>query len=419
VATILLVASALERSVPADHCKALGHRVAILCEELPPGAAFVDDLVRVPDLLDHEAIAVAARSYHARMPVAAVTTFDEFAVEPTAVVARALGVIGLDLDAARAARDKVEMRRRFDAVGIPSPRWRYATTMAEARAAAADIGYPVVIKPRRAGASIGVVRVDDEGDLLGILPAIHLTSATLPRHTGTTEAGVLVEEYLDGPELSVEAMTFAGETMVVAVVDKPDPMDGPYFEEKLFVTPSSLPLDEQRKLAALTLRAIAALGITTGPTHTEIRLTRLGPRILEIGARLGGARHRLLELSRGIELIELTVRSALGERPAIDPEWWHARQYVGLQGISVARYGTITAIRGVEAAQEVPGVVEVRIVRATGTVLLPYPFDNPYVGPIVAAGDTYQAVVEAIRTAHDLITVDVEATDDFDGVDVD
>lgn len=237
-----------------------------------------------------------------------VLTFDEAYVELTAEIAAGLSLPGLSRAAAASCRDKHLMRRRLAEAGVPSARSVIAQTPEEAARAAAAIGYPVVLKPRNLGGSIGVVRAENEAEVRELFE----TAATAVFARIDTLPGLLVEEYLDGPEFSVESLVDDGIVRICAVTEK---LLGfaPYFEE---IGHFCRPFDERRDagIGRLVRSVHAALGLTLGATHCELRLTATGPRVIEIGARLAGDRiPDLVRRATGIDLIAAAAQLATGK----------------------------------------------------------------------------------------------------------
>ncbi|MGK5733729.1 ATP-grasp domain-containing protein [Streptomyces sp. URMC 124] len=266
------------------------------------------------DLRDREEVREAVLPLHRQSPFDGVLTYDEAQVELTAYVAALLGLPGLSPGAAARCRDKRAMRDAFEAAGVPSARSVLVHDPDGAAAAAAGLGYPVVVKPRNLGGSIGVVRADDES----ALRAVFEVAAGAGFARIDPEPGVLVEQYLDGPEFSVESVVRDGEVRICGITDK-EVGFAPYFEELGHVcrAPGTRPHDQQ--LIDTVIAAHQALGITVGATHSELRMTADGPRMIEVAARLGGDQipyaHRL---ATGVDMVALTVAALTGEDA--DPE---------------------------------------------------------------------------------------------------
>jgi biotin carboxylase len=292
-----------------------GYQLVVLAERIP---AWIEPLMHdaaVADPTDPAALERAVAFGRAR-DVDGVFTCDEVYVELAAEVARGLGLPGLTSQAARLCRDKHAMRQRLARAGIPSPRSIMADSLSQACAAAEMIGYPVVLKPRNLGGSVGVVRADRAADVERFF-----TVAVAASLSGITAlSGLLVEEYLTGPEFSVESVTADGVTRICGITEK---LVGfpPYFEEiGQYARPVRLddPLDAQ--LADVTLRVHQAFGVTVGVTHCEILSTANGPSVVEIAARAGGDRIPVItKLASGIDLIAAGAAVATGAAPDLRP----------------------------------------------------------------------------------------------------
>jgi hypothetical protein len=193
---------------------------------------------------------------------------------------------------------------------------------------------------------------------------------------------------------------------VLALFDKPDPLDGPYFEETIYVTPSRLPADVQAAIAAETRWAARALGLTEGPVHAELRVNEHGPWMVEVAARtIGGLCSRTLRFGAGISLEELVIRHALGvELDSLERE----RRPAGVMMIPIPRRGVLRAARGREAALAVPGIDDVTITAHTGQELIPLPEGSRYLGFILARADSPEAVEDALRAAHARLAFDID-----------
>lgn len=274
-----------------------------------------------PYVVDHEVADVhspqslrdAARALALRNHVAGVLTWDEYALVPTAQIAEDLGLPGNSPAAAAACRDKATSRSLMAASTVPSARFAAVTAFHEAAAAAKEIGYPVVLKPASHAASIGVIRVDSPGELAA---AWKFTTAGASEQ-GPEGTGVLVEEYLSGPEISVECVTYQGHTQAVALTHKTLAF-APLFEEIGHTVTAQDPL--LKTVAPIAADAVRALGVTDGVQHVEMRLTHTGPAIIEVNGRIGGDHiGKLVLLATGIDLPRAAADVAIGRRPDLTP----------------------------------------------------------------------------------------------------
>jgi biotin carboxylase len=266
-------------------------------------------------LSDVRSLAAAARRLASCHDVRGVLTYDEMLVGPTAELAESLGLPGNSPSVAGRCRDKLLMREAWERAGVPSARSRAVATLADAWAAAGEIGYPVVLKPRGMAGSVGVVRAASRAELARAWEQVG--QVDYPKYG--TASRLLLEEYLEGPEISVESAVVDGVCRPVAVTRK---QLGalPFFEEVGHVVSTRDPLPERPAALAVTAAAHAALGIRAGVTHAELRLTPQGPRLVEIGARLAGDLiPRLVTLASGVDLVRAAADIAMGEAPDLAP----------------------------------------------------------------------------------------------------
>jgi biotin carboxylase len=273
------------------------------------------DSIQVP-LDDADAVLAAARHCAIAHRVRGVLTYDETRVLLAAQIAAALGIAHLDPAAAARCRDKLATRRALASAGVPSARAHHVRTLAEARAAGEQVGYPIVLKPRGLAGSIGVTRVDDPDGLE------HAFETGEHAHLEGVSPldGLLVEEYLDGPEVSVDCAVLDGRVEIATIAQKRVGF-APFFEEVGHVVAplagSSLPV---RRIREVVVAAHRALGVERGMTHTELRLTDYGPRIVEVNARLGGDLIPYVgHLATGVDVAAAAADVAVGRRPRLTP----------------------------------------------------------------------------------------------------
>jgi biotin carboxylase len=344
-----------------------------------------------------EQIAEFARTY----PLDAVLGVDDDTTLVAALAAERLGLRHNAPAAVHATRDKALMRRLLSEQGVPSPWFEVVPLTADLPAVAARLSYPCVVKPTFLSASRGVIRADDPGAFLAAVERIRpiLAEPEVAAAGGEAAGVVLVEGFIPGVEVALEGMLAGGELRVLALFDKPDPLDGPFFEETVYVTPSRLPEDVQRDIAATTARAAAGLGLREGPVHAEARINPDGVWLVEIAARsIGGLCSDTLEFSGGRSLEELILMHAAGEDlGAIE----RRPEPSGVMMIPIARAGRLDGVTGVEAARAVPGIVDVTISVPVGDTLVPLPEGNRYLGFIFARAATPERVEAALREAHD------------------
>jgi len=358
------------------------------------------------DLADPERAAAQARAFASRHPVAGVVGVDDETAVVAAAIAAGLGVRGNPVAAARAARDKHEQRTRLAAAGVPVPRFALQRVDDDPRLVAARAPYPCVLKPLRLAASRGVIRADTAVEFVTAFERLRrILAGSDVASCGDPARLILVEEFVPGREYALEGLLVDGELRVLALFDKPDPLDGPYFEETIYLTPSRLAADAQRALADCAARAARALGLREGPVHAELRVNAHGPWLIELAARpIGGRCSAALRFgNRGsgfgadVSLEELIIRHAVGmPLPALQREPCAS----GVMMIPVPRAGVLREVRGVEEARRVPLVEDLAITAYPGQDLVPWPEGSRYPGFIFARGETPEAVDAALRAAH-------------------
>jgi biotin carboxylase len=311
---------------------------------------------------DQPGLVAAARRVAQRHTVVGALSYDETLVMATAHIAETLGLPGPGVDGVDRCRNKHRCRQALTDAGLPQPQFRLATSLAEARAAADRIGYPLVLKPRGMGASIGVVRVDTPGDLPDAFAVAEQASyGGAPAYGG----GVLVEEYLTGPEISIDGAVADGEYRPFFIAHKQVGFP-PYFEEVGHVVDANDPLLSDAELNDVLARAHRALGLRFGMTHTELRFSQRGPAIVEVNARLGGDLIPYIgKLATGIDPAQIAVDVARGVRPTFTP----TRSRV--VGIRFAYPAHDCIVRAVSLPQpgEAPGLIEAAAIAAPGTQL--------------------------------------------------
>lgn len=314
---VLVVAAAdMEAEAYRGYCLesvAAAYDVVLITGEEPSWEVpYLRDCMVVPDPADPVQLSAAGQALAERYDLAGVFTWTEWYLVPVARLARQLGLPTNAPEVMQACRNKATSRALFARHGVPSAASVSVRTVAEAEAAAERIGYPVVLKPAAHAASIGVIRADTP-DQLASAHAFAQKAAGL----GQESTSVLVEEYLDGPEVSVECVTYRGETTVVAVTRK-TVSEPPHFEELAHSVDAADPL--LGVVAPAARAAIRALGITDGVSHVEMRLVDGRPRLVEVNGRLAGDMiGHLVRLATGIDLPRAAADIACGRAPDLAP----------------------------------------------------------------------------------------------------
>jgi biotin carboxylase len=291
------------------------------------------------------------------------------------------------------------MRQCLAAAGVRVPRFRRIALDEPPLRASRGVEFPCVLKPLTLSASRGVIRANNPDQFIAAFERIR---ALLEREdvsvSGDAARFLLAEQYVPGLEVALEGLLAGGRLETLALFDKPDPLEGPFFEETIYVTPSRLPATVQETIRATSAAACAALGLTEGPVHAELRLNDEGPWVLEVAARsIGGLCSRTLRFGTGMTLEEIILRHALGW-PIASLE--RERRAAGVMMIPIPRGGRLDGVQGLEDARAVPHVEDVVISAHVGQTLVPLPEGWQYLGFIFARGDDPATVEDALRRAH-------------------
>jgi len=332
----------------------------------------------------------------------AVLAVDDSGVELAALLCERLGLAGNPAHAVRRLRDKLEFRRLLRQRRFQCPEFRHLPSESDPRTLLPGLRFPVVVKPRRLSASRGVIRADDAD---GLVRAVNWARAIQSRADRDAQAlGLLVEEFVPGREYALEGMLERGALATLALFDKPDPLDGPYFEETLYVTPSRLPGDLQRRIGDEVAHVCREAGLGNGPVHAEVRVNDRGVWILEVAARsIGGLCGRVLKHVLGMSLEELILRQAIGEARAIAGDGSAA----GVMMIPTPQRGIYHGIEGLAAAQSVPGITSVAIAAEQGQIVAPPPDGASYLGFIFSRAASPAEAEHALRAAHRQLHFDI------------
>jgi biotin carboxylase len=350
-----------------------------------------------------ETIAQQARA----TPFSAVVAIGDAPTLTAALAAEALGVKFHPPAAVEACKNKWLARERFKAAGLLVPWYRRVAVSSDAKELASEVEFPCVLKPLGLSASRGVIRANDADEFVAAFRRIgELLKSIRSDSTASPERFIQIEGYIPGQEFALEGLVSNGKLKPLALFDKPDPLEGPFFEETIYVTPSRLPVSLQSSIVATTQRAVTALGLTDGPIHAEMRLNDAGVWMLEIAARpIGGLCAKSLRFGDDgqMPLEELIVRHAFGEDiRRIERE----QRASGVMMIPIPRAGSYEGVEGLEQAERVAGIESVEITAKLQQKLLPLPEGASYLGFIFshgeagAHGESPEFVEAALRQAH-------------------
>lgn len=379
--------------VPAIiRAKELGLEVIVLdMDPTAPGFAYADTAFQVSTTDIETALAVAMQV----RPDAVMTLASDMPIRTVAAVGEVLGLPTISPDTALNATDKGRMRERLRTHRIPVPAFHVVDNFKDFARMAGSFAEAFVVKPVDSSGSRGVCRVDGKCDLKRVYEYSKQQSRI---------GEVILEEFMEGPEVSVESVTVGGKTHVVAVTDKITTGD-PHFVEMGHAIPSGLSSVMQEEIKNVTRAAVAALGINTGPSHTEIIVTATGPKIVEIGARLGGDNitTHLVPLATGVDMVEGCIRLSLGEAIQIDPRWCRG---AAIRYMPVSP-GELKSLQGVTEARAICGVSEVVFSKRVGDRITAVSSSTDRVGYVIAHASSHLGAVQLCERAMAMIGITV------------
>jgi len=373
-------------------------------------AEFPDHLLTLPFSTPETAVK-EIRQFAERRPLDAVVPVDDLTTVVAAGICQDLGLRANPIGAVSATRNKLRMRELLDKSGAPSPAFTSWSVDDDPRAAARQVGYPCVLKPLVLSASRGVIRADDEAEFVAAFARIRaiLASDDLS-DIGEGKDRILVEAFIPGTEVALEGLLEEDRLRTLALFDKPDPLDGPFFEETIYVTPSRLPEPVQAAIRDTTAKAARALGLRDGPVHAELRVNRDGHGrdvvwVIEIAARsIGGLCSRTLSFGTGMSLEEIILRHALG-LPIASLE--RDRRAAGVMMIPIPRGGILEAVHGLDEVRALPSIEDVTISMHMGQDVIPLPEGSRYLGFIFARAKDPESVENALRQAHAQLSFEI------------
>ena len=317
-----------------------------------------------------------------------------------ALVAQKLGIAFHSPLSIQTSQNKHQAREAFRAAGLLVPTFRRLPISASPTGEGET--YPCVLKPLALSGSRGVIRANDPAEFRAAWHRIAklLNSGEIRERRDEADGFIQIETYIPGREFAVEGLLTKGRLRVLAIFDKPDPLEGPFFEETVYVTPSRESVEVQARIVAAMERAVAAVGLSDGPLHGECRVNDAGVWVLEVAGRpIGGLCAKALSFNGGQPLEELVLRHALdGEFDAhLDGP------ASGVMMIPVPGAGVLERVEGVERARQVPGITDVIITAKESERLVPLPEGNSYPGFIFARADSPSSVELSLHKAHTLI----------------
>ena len=338
----------------------------------------------------------------------AVLAVDDSGVELAALLAERLGLPGNPAHAVRRVRDKLAFRQLLQERHFLCPEFHHLPTGDDPRKLVPELRFPVVVKARRLSGSRGVIRADASEAMVRAVNWVRAIQSRADRDA--QELGLIIEDFIPGREYALEGTLERGDLTTLALFDKPDPLDGPTFEETLYVTPSRLPEAVQARIHEEVARACRVAGLAIGPVHAEVRVNERGIWILEIAARsIGGLCGRVLTHSLGMSLEEMILRQAVAEPLAAVIDAAGEGGAAGVMMIPIPRRGIYHGLEGLAAAQSVAGVTGVSITAEPGQIVAPPPDGASYLGFIFSRAQSPAEAESALRLAHRRLRFDIRA----------
>ncbi|WP_455201231.1 ATP-grasp domain-containing protein [Kaarinaea lacus] len=339
----------------------------------------------------------------AQQPYLGIIAADDMASEIAAASAQVLGLPHNPPDAIQFTRWKHKARALLKESGLPVPVHWIANIAEVAAGQIPDVSFPVVAKPINLSASRGVIRANNRSELIEAAKTISRIVSQLSEVEARST--LLIEQFIPGHEIALEGILKNGKLNTIAIFDKPDPLEGPYFEETYYVTPSRLSRFLQEKAIQTIELACQAYGLETGPIHAELRFHNDVPYIIEVAARtIGGECARLLEYASGYSLESLVIKYAMGD--VIDIESFD--NAAGVLMIPTPRSGILRRIEGILDAQKVPHINAIHIAIREGHELVSLPEGASYLGFIFASAESPEQVETALRAAYRQLNVVVD-----------
>ena len=387
-----------------EAARGLGMSLTVISEERQ--LLLTDDDFLLIDCDQPAEAAERIAALHARSPLSSILAADDQGVLVAALGAERIGLPHNPPEAVAATRNKVMLRRALRGI-VRQPVYQVLEKGVDAAEVARLVRYPVVMKPLSLSGSRGVIRCDNDLEARAADSRIRMILATAGANPNEP---LLIERYVPGIEIAVEGVLQNGELTVLAVLDKPDPLVGPYFEETIYTAPSQLHPEMIEEVNSVVADACAALGLVVGPIHAELRIDQSDVVLIELAARsIGGLCGRALRFGLlGSSLETVLLRAASGRSirglSRQDPG-------VGVMMIPIPRRGTLKAVSGLQAAESVPGITSVDISIPLGAYVLPIPEGDRYLGFIFAQAETPSLAEQALRSAHALMSFEIAESD--------
>lgn len=390
------------KTTPLQMAKDMGYTVAVVEKNYKNEFQLADYVIPVDtnniDLLITEVVAFSLKH-----TIVGILTFTEFAVEQTALLASILGLPGLNIKAAKIARNKFLTRVLLQKNGIKQNKFICVNDLEKSRSRIeSEIGYPVIVKPLKFAGSCAVTKIKSSDEFIKFTKQVKIDRKNAPMNVWSEDSMDelwLCEEYLDGYEISVECIVDKEHTEIVAIHDKMIPMDRPPFLEKFFVTPSPrISISMENEIKEMTKEILKCIGYDFGLAHVEFRITEDGPRLLEVNARLGGILvGQSVENSTGINMFRCLIELAVGNRISFSTYKHKPTAF----GVVYAGAGLVKSIEGIEKIKEMKDIKIIEQWINPGDTVLAT--EVGYGTVVLAEADTSQEAYEIVKKATNCI----------------
>ncbi len=394
--TIMIIGGGLLQVPAINTAKKMGYQVVVTDYNPTALGMKYADIPIVMSTRDIEGSVRVAKSQNEITPINAVLTVGTDASMTVAAVANALGLPGIKFEDAEAATNKRKMRMRLKSHNVPCPNFLPVWSLADAKKACKILSFPLVIKPTDNMGARGVMRIDNRSQ---ISEAFKFAKAASP------SGELIIEEYMAGPELSIDAVVYNGEITITGIADRIIEYP-PYFVEIGHTMPSQLSLEIQQSACDVMKKGIRALGITIGCAKGDIKLTDDGPMIGELAARLSGGfmSAYTYPLSTGVDLMKAAIEVALGQEPGnLEPLY----QHVSIERAIIAQPGIVRRINGLEEALKISGITEIFINVKSGDKIIAPRSNVEKAGHIIAVGDNFEDAERAVARCREILTIEV------------
>lgn len=394
---IMILGASILQLPAIQQAKAMGYRV-VAVDMNPEAIGFREEGIEkeVISTIDIPAVVEAAKRHNVD---GVMTLASDMPMRSVAAVARELGLVGITDETALKATNKAVMRQALKDHNVPIPRFFKVSDREAYDQAVKQFNGSFIVKPADNSGSRGIFKIENLLDETTIAHAYEYSRQF------SRNGDVVVEEYMSGPEVSVETLTVNGECHVIQITDKLT-TGAPHFVEMGHSQPTKHGEETVRRIKEVAVAANKAIGITNGPSHTEIIITAEGPKIVELGARLGGdcITTHLVPLSTGVNMVSCCIKIALGEKPDVLPKFCKGSAIRYFQ----QKAGKITQITGIEDAKNIENIKQVSIVHGVGDTITEIDSSAARMGFVIAQGNNADHAIESCKKALSLISVDVQ-----------